>query len=81
MKPTPTGRQVNWIPFPNPISEAEVKLEIQWSADPRTTEAIRRQAKCCGFKSIDAYLLRTLKNALVDDERDTPLWRLRESVN
>jgi hypothetical protein len=31
---------VSWIPLPDRITEAEVNLKLQWSADERTRQAI-----------------------------------------
>jgi hypothetical protein len=54
---SPRTRRVNWVPFPTPITEPEVKLEIQWSADKRTTEALERQKKFFGCDSVKEYIL------------------------
>ena len=49
--------KVNWIPLPDAITEAEVNLELAWSADERTRQAIERQAALMGFESPVAYLV------------------------
>jgi hypothetical protein len=59
--------------LPDPISEEEVKLELAWTADPRTTDALKRQAKCCGYSSIKDYLLMTIRTGLSQDDQDTIL--------
>jgi hypothetical protein len=67
MKTTPP----NWIPLADPITEAEVKLELSWTADPRTARAIERQAACMRFESPQAYLGQILAAVLASNEGDT----------
>jgi hypothetical protein len=68
-----TTRTPNWTPLPDPIAENEVKLELAWTADPRTTDALKRQAKCCGYASVKDYLLVTIRTGLSQDDHDTIL--------
>ena len=51
-------------PLPNPITEREVKIELQWSADQRTTEALQRQAALMGCHSPTDYLLQAIAAVL-----------------
>jgi len=52
----------------DPIIEAEVRLQLQWSADERTTAALQRQAKLMGFDSPTEYLLEVIATTLADNE-------------
>jgi hypothetical protein len=58
-------------PLPNPITEREVKIELQWSADQRTTEALERQSRLMGLDSPTDYLLRAIAAVLVGNEEET----------
>ena len=40
-----------FVPLADPIRESQVKLTLDWSADERTTKAIKRQAVLMGFAS------------------------------
>jgi hypothetical protein len=71
MKNLPTHRKVNWIPLPNPITEAEVNIQLDWTADERTRQAIERQAACMGFKSPTEYLHQLIAATLAGNEEDT----------
>jgi len=53
-------KKTNWMPLADPIRESEVKLTLTWSADQRTTRAIKPQARLMGFKSPSAYLRQSL---------------------
>jgi hypothetical protein len=44
-----------WTPLPDPISEEEVKIELNWTADERTTRAIDRQAKLMGVTANNTW--------------------------
>jgi hypothetical protein len=68
-----THRKVNWIPIPNPLTEEEVNIQITWTADERTTAAIERQAKFCGFDTPTDYLLQALAAAIANTDDDTLL--------
>jgi hypothetical protein len=58
-------------PLPNPISENEVKLRLRWSADERTTEALRRQSRLRGFDSPTDYTLQLVAVTLANNEENT----------
>ena len=58
-------------PLPDPITEREVKIELQWSADQRTTEALQRQAALMGCHSPTDYLLQAIAAVLAGNEEDT----------
>jgi hypothetical protein len=66
-------RQVNWIPLPDSITEDEVELQISWTADKRTTQAILRQADLMGFESGTDYLLQLIAATIASNEEDTIL--------
>jgi hypothetical protein len=40
-----------FIPLPDPISEEQVSIDLSWSADARTSQAIERQAETDGLPS------------------------------
>jgi hypothetical protein len=63
----------NWIQNPNPLTEEEIKLDITWTADAKTTAALERQAACNECSSAKNYLLKIFVERLVDDEEDTVL--------
>jgi hypothetical protein len=65
------GRTVNWRPLPDAITESEIKLELNWSANERTRRAIVRQATLMGFKSPTAYLAQALAATIAGNEGDT----------
>ncbi len=56
-----------WDPLPDPILEEEVKIELNWTADGRTTRAIERQAKLMGMTA-NQYLTQALAAAISHDE-------------
>jgi hypothetical protein len=58
-------------PLPDPITEAEVSINLTWSADERTRQAIERQAKVLGFKTPDEYLKQGLAAMIGGHEEDT----------
>jgi hypothetical protein len=58
-------------PLPNPITEREVKIELQWSADERTTQALQRQTALMGFKSPADCLLQIIATTLASNEENT----------
>jgi len=62
---------VNFKDLPDRIIEAEVKIELNWSADGRTRKAIERQAALLGFKSPTAYLHQALASVIAGNEEDT----------
>lgn len=64
-------RKVNWIPLPDPITEAEIKIELNWSTDERTRQAIKRQAACMGFESPNEYFHQLIASTLASNEADT----------
>jgi len=66
-----TPRIVNWIPLPDAITEEEIKLELNWTADERTTAAIARQGALMGFESPTAYLVQALAATIASNEGDT----------
>jgi hypothetical protein len=68
-----TPPNVNWIFNPNALTLSEVKLDITWTADARTTTALERQALCHEFQSVKDYLLEQIVAQLVEDEKDTVL--------
>jgi hypothetical protein len=47
---------VNWIRSPDTLTADEVDLDINWTADARTTAALERQAAVNGFASVREYL-------------------------
>jgi hypothetical protein len=53
-----------YLPLTDPIREWQVNLTLEWSADQRTTRAIKRQARLMGFESPRAYLLQALAATL-----------------
>jgi len=59
-----------WDPLPDPISEEEVKIWLNWTADGRTTRAIKRQAKLMGMTA-NQYLAQALAAAISDNEAMT----------
>ena len=73
MKTIQPKRTVNWIRLPDPVREEEVNLELTWSADDRTRQAIERQAALMGFESPTAYLLQALASVIAGNEEDTIL--------
>jgi hypothetical protein len=60
----------NWKPLPDPITEDEVKIEITWTADQRTRQALERQARKIGYDSVDEYVLSAVVDRLITDEED-----------
>jgi hypothetical protein len=58
-------------PVADSITEDEVELQISWTADERTTQAILRQADLMGFESGTAYLLQALSATIASNETDT----------
>jgi hypothetical protein len=74
MKPEPMEtdlKKVNWFPLPDPIQENEVNLTLQWSADERTSQAIKRQAKLICFKTPNDYLCQALAAVIAGNEEAT----------
>ena len=63
----------NWIYHPNPLAEEEVKLDITWTADAKTTATLERQARCYELASVKDYLLQIIVTQLADDEEGTVL--------
>ena len=61
----------NWRPLPDPVTEKEIKLELNWIANARTTRAIKRQARLMGFKTPTAYLLQALAATTAGNEEFT----------
>jgi hypothetical protein len=59
-----------WEPLPDPILEEEVKIWLNWTADRRTTRAIKRQAKLMGMTA-NQYLTQVLAAAISDNEAFT----------
>jgi hypothetical protein len=64
-------RTVNWKHLPDAITEEQIELELNWTADKRTTAAIARQAALMGFESPTAYLLQALAATIAGNEGDT----------
>jgi hypothetical protein len=64
-------RKLNWTPLPDRLTEAELNIELNWTADARTTAAIERQAKLMGFESPAAYLHQALAAVIAGNEEDT----------
>ena len=62
---------INWKHLPDPILESEVKLELTWSADPRTQAAIERQAALMGFATPTNYLHQIIAAVVSGNEEDT----------
>jgi hypothetical protein len=56
--------------MPDPITEEEVSLDLNWSADARTREAIRRQAKLMGMTPSE-YLRQALSAVIAGNEEAT----------
>jgi hypothetical protein len=73
MKPAPTKPKVNWTDLPDRITQDEVKIEITFKSDRRTTEALERQAKKIGFDSVSEYIHSNVVQSLCNDEEDTIL--------
>lgn len=63
----------NWIQNPNPLTLTEVNLDITWTADAKTLQALERQARCNECTSIKDYLLKVIVERLAEDEQDTVL--------
>lgn len=63
-----------FVPLPDPISEEQVSLELNWSADARTRLAIERQAKLMGYTPKD-YLHQALAAAIAGKEEATGVSR------
>jgi hypothetical protein len=68
-----TPANCNWIHNPTPLRKDEVKLDISWTADAKTTAALERQAQCNECSSVKEYLLKMITERLADDEEDTVL--------
>jgi hypothetical protein len=64
---------VNWTPLPDPVRESEVKIELAWTADARTTAAIERQAAIMGFESPTTYLHQAIAAVIAGNEEDTAI--------
>jgi hypothetical protein len=60
-----------FVPLADPIREHEIKLTLQWSADQRTTRAIKRQAALMGLETPTAYLIQALAAVISGNEEDT----------
>jgi hypothetical protein len=60
-----------FIPLPDPITEEQVALDLSWSADARTTQAIERQAKLMGFATPSDYLRQALAAVIAGNEAMT----------
>ena len=58
-------------PLPDPITESEVKMELQWSADERTRQALQRQSRLMGFDTPTDYMLQAIATVLAGNEDDT----------
>ena len=58
-------------PLPNPITEREVKIELQWSADEHTRQALQRQSRLMGFENPTDYMLQLIAATLASNEEDT----------
>ena len=69
----PASKKVNWIPLPDPLTETEVNIQFNWTADARTTAALERQAKGMGFESPHAYILQLFAATLAGNEADSVL--------
>jgi hypothetical protein len=68
-----TPANLNWIHNPTALTLEEVKLDITWTADAKTTAALKRQANCNSFQSVKDYLEATIAVMLASDEEDTVL--------
>jgi hypothetical protein len=66
-------KKLNWRPLPDQITEDQVNIEITWSADARTTAALKRQAAKIGFESVNDYVRSMVFEILVNDEEDSVL--------
>lgn len=66
-------KQFNWKNLPDAIREDQVKIKISWTADPRTTAALERQAEKLGFDSVNEYIHSTVVQNLINDEEDSVL--------
>jgi hypothetical protein len=50
----PATKSANWIPFPDPIKEEEVSIDLgTWTTNKCTGEAIERQASFIGRADTD----------------------------
>ena len=70
MKTAPQ-RYALWTRLPDTIEEEEFELQISWTADERTTEAILRQSELMGFESGTDYLIQLITAIVADSEKDT----------
>jgi hypothetical protein len=73
MKRTTKCKEPDWKHLPNYLTEAEIKIELNWSADHRTRQAIERQAALMGFESPTAYSHQALAATVASNEEDTIL--------
>jgi hypothetical protein len=71
MKTSGKSKQVNWKYLPDPITESEVNIQLNWTADERTRLCIERQAALMGFESPTAYLHQALAATLAGNEEYT----------
>jgi hypothetical protein len=55
----------------DPIQESEVKIQLHWTADKRTTRALERQASLMGFATPADYLHQLIAATLAGNEADT----------
>jgi hypothetical protein len=55
----------------DPIQESEVKIQLHWTADERTTRALERQAGLMGFATPADYLHQLIAATLAGNEADT----------
>ena len=71
LAPMKTNPQDPLYPLPDRLSEDQVSLQLSWTADERTTRAIRRQAKLMGFPTPEAYLVQACACAIASNEETT----------
>lgn len=67
----PAAKRINWTAVPDPLTEADVKIPLIWTAAARTTAAIERQARLLGFVTPDAYLHQVIAAVIAGNEEDT----------
>jgi hypothetical protein len=71
MKPRAISPVTNWQRFPDPIKKSEKKVELRWSADVRTRQALERQAAVMGFATPADYLHQLIAATLAGNDQST----------
>jgi len=72
---SPTPKNIDSLPMPDPIREEEVDIQLSWTADSRTELAIRRQAKLMGFETPAGYITQMVAQALARNDEQIVITR------